>query len=164
MPLEGKSGYKSSLPSPPHHHQWKGNYDHFNLPKAQQYSLGAVASLPLSKQQASLPILSPSMTQQVFIFSSIPLLFIIFISIFHILVDHAPYLNGKCRGPHCVAGSGEQFVWWTLLILIFLYFISRVMFSCSWHVQKLSDFDGKRHIIQSGVLNHLDEASDFGVS
>jgi hypothetical protein len=144
----------------------RGCYDHLKLEKKEQHSIGAAA---FSKQQQPSSstnhfVLPPSMTHQVFVFSSIPLLFIIFISFFHILVVHAPYLNGNCKGVHCVAGSAEQFVWWTLLALVLMYFIARLLFSCSWQAQKLSDFDGKWHIIQSGVLYHLDEASDFRVS
>lgn len=153
------------MPYAYHRDEERGYFDNVNLEEKKQHGVGAVA---YSKQQPSSSanrfVLPASVAHQVFVVVSIPLLFIILISFFHILVDHAPYLNGKCRGTHCVAGSGEHFVWWTLLAIVLLYFIARVLFSCSWHAQQLSDFDGKRHIIQSGVLHHLDEASDFRVS
>lgn len=120
----------------PYAYHRDGYFDNLNLEEKKQHGVGAAA---YSKQQPSSSpncfVLPASIAHQVFVVVSIPLLFIILISFFHILVDHAPYLNGKCRGTHCVAGSGEQFVWWTLLALVLLYFISRVLFSCSWHAQ-----------------------------
>ena len=59
---------------------------------------------------------------------SIPIIAIAFISLLNIFINHAPYFNGICRHMNCVAGSGEQFVIWSILFILFVYYVARFAF------------------------------------
>lgn len=71
--------------------------------------------------------------RRVLIFCSIPLICISIISLFHLIVDHAPFFNGDCRGVNCVAGSGEQFAVWTIIFLLSVYGMVHFIY---YHYQK----------------------------
>lgn len=66
--------------------------------------------------------------KNIFIICSIPILYICMVSLFQIVLKHAPYFTGKCKSFDCVAGSLGQFAMWSVLCLFALYFLSLCLF------------------------------------
>ncbi len=66
--------------------------------------------------------------RRVLSFASVPIICIALISLFHIVMVHAPYFGGDCRRADCVAGAIEQFAMWSVLFILLVYGLSRMLF------------------------------------
>ena len=71
---------------------------------------------------------------------SIPLLFICLVSSIQMLLVHVPYLTFNCGSAHCAAGSVEQFVIWTLLMILLVAYL---LISFCFQGPAVSNHDGQ---------------------